>query len=68
MAQEGHIVYKKCHGCDGTGISPQYSGDEYGVGEVVDMDCPICGGDKYLLWGWITKDDASLPDFLPEID
>ena len=65
---EGHIVWKQCEYCSGTGVNPKFVGDQDGVGGVVDAECPICGGDKYVLWGWMSKDDATLPDFLPEID
>jgi len=66
MAQDGHIVYQKCPTCDGTGINDKFASDQYGVGSVVEDTCPNCNGDKYVLWGWMTKDDLELPDYLPE--
>jgi len=63
---DGHIIWKKCPGCKGTGVNPKYVGDE--EGGVVDDTCEVCEGDGYLVWGWMSKDGAALPDFLPEID
>lgn len=64
---EGHIIWEKCTYCNGTGTNPKFVGDQYGAGGVIDDTCPKCNGDKYVLWGWMSKDDAEIPDFLPEI-
>ena len=68
MMAEGHIVYQKCPACDGTGIDLAYVSDQYGGGGPSEETCPRCDGDKYILWGWMTKDDATLPDFIPEFE
>jgi len=65
---EGHVIWQKCPDCDGTGVDPKFVGDQYGSGEVIDDTCPKCSGDKYLVWGWQSKDNFELPEFLPEIE
>jgi len=66
---EGHIVWKQCPGCDGTGVNPKFVvTDPPGTGSIVDDTCPVCNGNKYLMWGWMSKDNATIPDFLPEIE
>ena len=62
---DGHIVWQRCPGCNGTGVDPKFVGNEQGSGSVVNDTCSVCDGDKYLLWGWMSKDDYELPDFLP---
>lgn len=62
---DGHHIWQKCLNCQGTGVNPKFVGDADGVGGVVDADCSACDGDKYVLWGWMSKDDQTLPDFLP---
>jgi DnaJ-class molecular chaperone len=64
---DGHHVWQKCPTCNGTGVNEKFIGDQQGVGGVVEDTCPTCDGDKYLLWGWMSKDDQTLPDFLPEV-
>jgi len=65
---EGHIVYQKCPTCDGTGINKRVDSNAQGNGSVIEDTCPKCDGNRYLVWGWMTKDDATLPDFLPECE
>lgn len=63
---DGHIVYKRCGSCKGTGVNLKFDDDPSGSGDFIEDDCPICDGNKYVLWGWLTKDDATLPDYIPE--
>ena len=46
-------VYQLCGRCDGSGTIQDLEGGP-GEPEQVDVECPICGGDKYVLWGWVT--------------
>jgi DnaJ-class molecular chaperone len=63
---DGHAVWQKCPMCNGTGVNIKFISDQYGVGGPGEETCPECSGDKYIVWGWMSKDDQTLPDFLPE--
>lgn len=65
---EGHHIWQRCPDCSGTGVDAQFVGDAQGVGEVINGICLRCNGDKYLFWGWMSKDDRPLPDFLPDAE
>ena len=62
---DGHIIWQKCPDCSGTGINLKFVGDQYGSGGISEEACPKCAGTKYIEWGWMSKDDQELPDFLP---
>jgi len=62
---EGHIVWQKCPDCDGTGINERFASDQYGTGELIDDTCVKCSGSKYVVWGWWSKEEMEIPDFLP---
>jgi len=62
---EGHIIWQQCPSCEGTGVNEKFVSDAYGSGGPSEETCPQCDGDRYVLWGWMSKDDRELPDFLP---
>lgn len=64
---EGHYIWQQCPSCRGTGVNEKFVGDADGVGGIVDVNCPTCDGDKYIFWGWMSKDNFALPDFLPDL-
>ena len=44
---------------------PRTAFDENGVPTGAEADCAVCMGKKYILWGYATKDDFTIPDDLP---
>mgnify|MGYP003592678603 CR=1 FL=1 len=66
MAQEGHWVYRICNQCMGHGHLNKISSTEGGGTTEETEECPACHGDKVYLWGYMTKDNYTLPDVIPE--
>lgn len=62
---EGHIIFKICPICGGDGKMLGTSFDEQGNPSGTEYDCVVCGGYGNLLWGYMTKDDETIPDNLP---
>ena len=65
---DGHFIWKQCPGCLGTGVNPRFISAGESGGAVEEDSCLTCGGDKYIFWGWMSKDDMELPDFLPTVE
>ena len=57
---DGSKVWQLCPVCKGSGLSPRRIAPE------VEEACPQCSGEKYIFWGWMSKDDFELPADLPE--
>lgn len=62
---EGHLVYRMCRYCDGTGIMDLATGTDPVV--VTQVPCTYCGATGAIFWGWMTKDDETIPDNLPDV-
>lgn len=62
---EGHLVFKICTHCGGDGLSDRWNADNEGQGSVGQGPCTICNGTGYILWGYMTKDNYTIPDDLP---
>ena len=62
---EGHLLYIICTQCGGDGKMPRTVYDENGNPSPSEADCAVCNGNKYILWGYATKDNQPIPDDLP---
>ena len=55
MAKNGFKLYEICKICEGTGIETIPLG---AVPTPTPVPCPLCGGLKYVEWGWITEETS----------
>lgn len=62
---DGSLLFKICTHCGGDGLNPRTYYDVSGNPTLGTADCGVCNGDKYILWGYMTKDDFTIPDDLP---
>lgn len=61
---EGHLIYRRCKWCDGTGQRQITTGSDPVV--IIEGDCPYCATTGTIFWGWMTKDNFEIPDNLPD--
>lgn len=62
---DGHWLYKICGHCGGDGYLESTTQEPGQPPEESQQECPFCGGDKVVLWGYMTKDDRLLPPEIP---
>lgn len=62
---EGHQIFIKCPSCLATGKVTITGWDPANPTSLKEITCTHCQGEKYLLWGYMTKDDVYIPGDLP---
>ena len=63
---DGYKLWQVCSKCNGAGTIVLWLPENMGNGSFQAVTCPICGGKKYVFFGWCSADTFPMPSGLPD--